>query len=112
MTPSKADIWLVNLGGAMGHEQKKERPAIMWRDMDHMGLAILVPLTSKIERSKLPHTYVVSPSLKNGLDHESVALIYQITTVDKKLRFVRKLGELEETDIKAIAGLIKDMLKL
>ena len=87
------------------------RPAILWRDLDHVGMAVIIPITSNIEREKLAHTHRLSPDAKNGLNEESIALVFQIRTIDKK-RLIKNLGELGEEDIGQIAGLLKDLLRI
>ena len=97
--------------GSQGHEQKNERPSIVWRDFDHLGMAIIIPFTSSIERENMAHTHCVTPNAKNGLEKESIALLFQMRAIEKK-RFIKKLGELGESDVKSIASLMKDMLRL
>ncbi len=109
--PSKVEIWRVDLSGAKGHEQKKERPAAVWKDLDHVKMAIVIPFTTALERGNLAYTYNITPTYKNGLEEESVALIFQIMAIDKK-RLIKKVGELEEGDIKSMAGILRDVLKL
>ena len=109
--PSKAEIWQVELGGSRGHEQKKARPCIIWKDLDHIGMVIAIPFTGTLERDRFPYTHMVEPSIGNGLEKESVALVFQITSLDKK-RLMGKLGMLDEKDIHAIAALLKDMLRI
>ncbi|MFA5050364.1 MAG: type II toxin-antitoxin system PemK/MazF family toxin [Candidatus Micrarchaeia archaeon] len=108
---ARAEIWKINLSGSRGHEQKGERPAIIWRDLDHVKMTIVIPFTSKLDRNKLPHTLLVSPDSKNGLEEDSIALIFQITTIDKS-QLIKKIGELSDEEIAAITGLLKDMLKI
>lgn len=110
-TISKVEVWQADLSGARGHEQKNERPVIVWRDFDHVKMAVVIPITSALERAKFAHTYRVSPSLKNGLDVESVALLFQIVAIDKG-RLKKKLGELDVGDINSMAALLKDMLRV
>ncbi|MFH0971758.1 MAG: type II toxin-antitoxin system PemK/MazF family toxin [Candidatus Micrarchaeota archaeon] len=89
--PEKAEIWLTEFGGASGHEQKMQRPAILWKDLSHAGLVIAIPLTSKIHTANFPYACIITPSIKNGLSEESVALVYQIRSLDKK-KFLKKLA--------------------
>jgi len=108
--PSNIEIWDADLRGFEGHEQKGKRPGIIWKDLDHVGLAVIIPLTTKMERTKLPYTHLISAGL-NGLLEDSVALLYQMKSIDKK-RLIKKIGKLDKEDIEAISGLLKDMLKL
>ncbi|HIH22735.1 TPA: type II toxin-antitoxin system PemK/MazF family toxin [Candidatus Micrarchaeota archaeon] len=94
-----------------GHEQKGNRPVILWRDLDHVKMAIVIPCTTTQECSKFPHTHMVVPSIKNCLSEDSIALIFQITSIDKK-RLDRKLGELDAGDIMGIGAVLKEMLRV
>ena len=109
--PSKAEVWQIDLGGARRHEQKKSRPCIIWRDLDHMGMAIVIPFTSSIKTENAQHTCSILPNSTNGLEKESIALLFQITTVDKK-RLVKKLGVLEKKDVQIIGHQLKDLLRI
>lgn len=109
--PSRAEVWQVDLSGSRGHEQKKARPCVIWRDLDHVGLAVVIPFTGTVERDGFPHTHFVEPTSGNGLEKESIALVFQITAIDKK-RLIKKLGVLGDEEVKAIAALLKDMLRI
>ncbi|MFH1447519.1 MAG: type II toxin-antitoxin system PemK/MazF family toxin [Candidatus Micrarchaeota archaeon] len=109
--PPKVEIWRVDLGGGKGHEQERERPAAVWKHLDHIKIAIVIPFTKNLETEKLPYTYLVTPAHKNGLEEESVALIFQIRAVGKR-RLTKKIGELGEHDIKPIGDILRDLLKL
>lgn len=109
--PSKAEVWQIDLGGAQGHEQKKIRPCVIWRDLDHMGMAIVIPFTGSIKKENALHTCSIFPNSTNGLEKESIALLFQITTADKK-RLKKKLGLLEEKDVQRIGHQLKDLLRL
>ena len=109
--PSKVEVWMVDLRGGRGHEQQNERPAIVWRRQDHVEMAIIIPITKTAERENLPYTHHIVPNSKNGLSEESIALVFQVRSISKE-RLVKKLGELGDMDIKIIAGLLKDLLKL
>ena len=74
-------------------------------------MAIVIPFTGSLERDNLPYTYFVEPSSANGLEKESIALVFQITAIDKK-RLIKRLGELNPEDISAIAVVMKDILRV
>ena len=74
-------------------------------------MAIVIPCTTSIERAKFPHTHLISPTLKNGLREDSVALVFQITSMDKG-RLIKKIGEVDSGDMESVAGLLKDMLRV
>ena len=111
MGPTKAEVWLADLTGSRGHEQKKQRPAAVWKDLSHVGIMIVIPFTTNLETQKFPYTRTIYSDIKNGLEKESVALVYQITSIDKRM-LIKRIGELGQDDIKSIGGLIKEMLKV
>lgn len=109
--PSRAEIWRADFSGSRGHEQKKERPCIIWRDLDHLSMAIVIPFTGSVEWNNATHTHFVEPTSSNGLGKESVALIFQIAAIDKS-RLIKNLGVLSEEEIKPMGAVLKDMLRL
>jgi mRNA interferase MazF len=104
------EVWKVSLKESQGHEQKGDRPAIVWKDLNHVEMVIVIPFTTNLEDKKYPYTHRISATVHNGLSEESIAMIYQIKSLDKK-RLLKKLGELEEDDVKNISAILKDMLK-
>jgi len=109
--PSNAEVWMVDFMGSKGHEQKGQRPGILFKDLDHVKMAVVIPCTTTQTTSKFPHTHLISATPENGLSEDSVALVFQITTVDKK-RLIRKIGRLDSGDINSIAEILRDMLHL
>jgi mRNA interferase MazF len=103
------DIWLVDLSDAKGHEQQGMRPAIVMGGAN--GLVLVVPRTSSMGSARFPYTHVISPDPHNGLDAESVALIFQIVSLDRE-RFRHRIGALSEQHRLAIIVLIRDLLHL
>ena len=88
----RGEIWLVDFGEPVGHEQGYRRPAIVVSD-DRMnrsraGLAIVVPLTST--RRDLPSHIEIEPGL-SGLRHTSYAKTEDVKSVSTS-RLVRRLG--------------------
>jgi len=103
------EIWLVDLSDAKGHEQRGERPAIIVGGAN--GLVIAVPLTSNPTTARFSHTLPISPDAHNGLDVESVALVFQIVSLDRE-RFVHRIGMVGEQHRLAIVALIRDLMEL
>lgn len=101
------DIWLVDLSDAKGHEQRGERPAIIIGGAN--GLVLAVPLTSNLATVRFSHTLPISPDSHNGLDVESVALVFQIVSLDRE-RFVHRIGTLDGQQRVAIMVLIRDLM--
>lgn len=105
----KGEVWWVGLAETQGHEQKGDRPAIVLGKANNMVIA--VPLTTNTERAILSHTLIIEPTPENGLETDSVALVFQIRSIDKA-RFRRKIGELTIGQIRAIDEMLVGMLGL
>ncbi len=103
------EIWLVDLTDAKGHEQQGVRPAIIMGGAN--GLTLVVPLTSIMNSARFSHTFILSPDPHNGLDVESIALVFQIVALDGG-RFRHRIGTIDEQHRLAIVALIRDLLNL
>jgi len=105
----RGEIWLVDLSDAKGHEQRGERPALIMGSAN--GLVVVVPFTTTLSTVRFSHTFSVNPTPQNGLDRESVALVFQIVALDRE-RFIHKMGSVAEQQWEAITALAKDLLNL
>ena len=103
------DIWLVDLSNTKGHEQRGVRPAIVVGCAN--GITVVVPCTTNLTTARFSHTYSISPDQNNGLDAESVALVFQIVALDRE-RFRQRIGGLGEHQMNAITALTRDLLHL
>jgi mRNA interferase MazF len=106
----RGDVFLFDLSVGIGHEQHGERPAILLSNPVN-GMALVIPLTSNLKSLRLSHTLNVLPSKKNRLDCESVALVFQLKSVDKR-RMIRRIGQLDGADIVQLNEILKDLLSL
>ncbi len=98
---NRGEIWLINLDPTIGAEIKKSRPALIVSS-DVVGilpLRIIVPFTDWKDRY-LQATWMVkvSPDAENGLLKPSAADTFQIRSISTS-RFIRKIGNLPQTDI-------------
>jgi mRNA interferase MazF len=85
--PSRGEIWLIDLGTGRGHEQVGQRPALVVSDDGFntglAGLVMVVPMTSKVAKSKnIPAHIRVDPP-EGGLKTPSVILCDQLRTLSK-----------------------------
>jgi mRNA-degrading endonuclease toxin of MazEF toxin-antitoxin module len=55
--------------------------------------------------------FSLTPTAGNGLDEESIALVFQIIALDR-IRFRHQVGMVTEQQRLAIVALIRDLLKL
>ena len=105
----KGEIWLVDLSDSKGHEQKGERPAIVIGSA--YSLITVVPLTTNMKLANFSHTLPMEPTKENGLTEHSVALVFQLTSLDQ-IRFKTKMGLACKEHIDEIDQLLLEFLKL
>jgi mRNA-degrading endonuclease toxin of MazEF toxin-antitoxin module len=104
----RGEIWNINLPPPKGHEQGGNRPGLVLTIS--YGVIIVIPCTTNLERLKFDHTHYIAPDSKNGLIQDSVALVFQITSISPK-RFINKLGIISPEDFEIINTLLADLLK-
>ena len=102
MTPKRGEIYLVSFDPALGAEIQKTRPAlILQNDIGnrHSPVTIVGAITSNVQRQGPTSVLVKAP--EGGLDVDSIVLLNQIRTVDKR-RLVKRLGVLGGTTLKQV----------
>lgn len=105
------EVWLVDLNPVKGSEQRGVRPVVVISGNsmnNHLNMAIVCPLSSKIKH--YPGCITLTKSKANGLSIDSEVIVFQIRTIDAS-RFVKKLGEVEEDDLRKIKLGLLDVLK-
>lgn len=107
----KGEVWWVDLGTPRGHGQAGRRPAIVVADIPVAKSAVVIPMTTTLERSKFPHTVVIEPDQANGLKQRSVALVFQIRQLDHDF-LVDRAGRLNNSDADKIDALLADLLRI
>jgi mRNA interferase MazF len=85
--PGRGEIWLADLGTGRGHEQTGHRPVLVVSDdafnRGLVGLVMVVPLTSKITKSKNIPAHIRIDPPEGGLKTPSVILCDQLRTISK-----------------------------
>ena len=112
MTPKRGEIYLVSFDPALGAEMQKTRPAlILQNDIGnrHSPVTIVGAITSNVQRQGPTSVLVKAP--EGGLDVDSIVLLNQIRTVDKR-RLVKRLGVLRGTTLKQVDQAIMISLAL
>ena len=112
MTPKRGEIYLVSFDPALGAEIQKTRPAlILQNDIGnrHSPVTIVAAITSNVQRQGPTSVLVKAP--EGGLDVDSIVLLNQIRTVDKR-RLVKRLGVLRGTTLKQVDQAIMISLAL
>ena len=78
------DLYWVELPPRGGHAQAGRPPAIVAQAPSTLPSVLLVPLTSQLDALRFPGTVLVEAGQQNGLRDNSVALVFQLTAVDKR----------------------------
>ncbi|MCL2088474.1 MAG: type II toxin-antitoxin system PemK/MazF family toxin [Oscillospiraceae bacterium] len=96
MTVKRGEIYYADLSPVVGSEQGGVRPVlIVQNDVGnrYSPTVIAAAITSQMDKSKLP-THIELGASSCGLQKNSVVLLEQIRTIDKK-RLKERMGELD-----------------
>jgi len=99
----RGDIFYADLSPVVGSEQGGVRPVIIVQNdvgNKYSPTIIVAAITSQINKAKLP-THVEISSEEYGLNKDSVVLLEQIRTLDKK-RLKDKIGHMTDSDMKKV----------
>ncbi len=97
MTVKRGDIFYADLSPVIGSEQGGIRPVLVIQNdigNKYSPTVIIAAITSQINKAKLP-THIEADSKKYSLIKDSVVLLEQIRTIDKK-RLREKVGHLDK----------------
>jgi len=93
----KGDIFFADLSPVIGSEQGGVRPVLVVQNdvgNKYSPTIIVAAVTSQMNKAKLP-THVAINAEGNGLSKDSVVLLEQLRTIDKK-RLKERIGVLDE----------------
>ncbi len=97
MVVKRGDIFYADLSPVVGSEQGGVRPVLIVQNdigNKYSPTVIIAAVTSQINKAKLP-THIEIMADDFGLSKDSVILLEQIRTIDKK-RLREKLGKLSD----------------
>ncbi|HNR04261.1 MAG TPA: type II toxin-antitoxin system PemK/MazF family toxin [Bacillota bacterium] len=103
MVLRRGDIFYGDLSPVIGSEQGGVRPVLIIQNdigNKYSPTVIVAAITSQINKAKLP-THVELEALKYGITKDSVILLEQIRTIDKR-RLKEKIGHLSEELMKQV----------
>lgn len=109
MLVRRGDIFYADLNPVVGSEQGGIRPVLVVQNdigNKYSPTVIIAAITSQIDKAKLP-THVELKSADYGLEKDSVILMEQIRTIDKR-RLKEKITILDQD----IMGKIDEALKI
>jgi len=96
LEPARGDIYFADLSPVIGSEQGGFRPVLVIQNdigNRYSPTVIIAAITSQIEKARLP-THVELPSHLSGLEKNSVILLEQLRTIDKR-RLRRRVARLD-----------------
>ena len=98
MIVKRGEIYYADLSPVVGSEQGGVRPVLIIQNdvgNKYSPTVIAAAITSQINKAKMP-THIELSACEYGLNKDSVILLEQIRTIDKK-RLREKIGRLDET---------------
>ena len=99
----RGDLFYDDLSPVVGSEQGGIRPVIVIQNdigNKYSPTVIVAAITSQINKAKLP-THVEISSEEYGLNRDSVVLLEQVRTLDKR-RLKEKIGHMTDEDMKKV----------
>ncbi|MFW6006746.1 MAG: type II toxin-antitoxin system PemK/MazF family toxin [Halanaerobiales bacterium] len=113
MNIKRGDVFYADLNPVVGSEQGGVRPVLIIQNNignKYSPTVIIAAITSKIDKGKLP-THVEITTENSSLEKDSVILLEQIRTIDKK-RLQRKVTHLNNDTLKKVNKAIEISLGL
>jgi mRNA-degrading endonuclease toxin of MazEF toxin-antitoxin module len=109
------EIWIVELsiraGDTIGHETQKTRPCLVIANSPVANMITIIPLQSNLDTVNFPYTHLIKKNQKNKLKNDSVAVIFQIRSLDRK-RFRNFTSIIDDRDLSKIKTILKDFFQL
>lgn len=108
MIVKRGDIFYADLSPVVGSEQGGIRPVLVIQNdvgNKYSPTVIVAAITSQINKAKMP-THIELSCDDYGLSKDSVVLMEQIRTIDKK-RLKEKIGHMDEEHTKNIDEALK-----
>lgn len=108
MNIKRGDIFYADLSPVIGSEQGGLRPVLIVQNdvgNKYSPTVIAAAITSRMGKNKLP-THIDIPGMDAGLAKDSVILLEQIRTLDKK-RLKEKMGHLDDDTMRGVNGAIQ-----
>ena len=99
----RGDIYYADLSPVVGSEKGGIRPVLIVQNdvgNKYSPTVIAAAITSQINKAKMP-THIELAAKEYGLNKDSVILLEQIRTIDKK-RLREKIGHLDENLMSAV----------
>lgn len=99
----RGELYYADLSPVVGSEQGGVRPVLVVQNdvgNKYSPTIIAAAVTSQINKARLP-THIELKAVEYGLAKDSVVLLEQIRTIDKK-RLKERIGELPKSTMKSV----------
>ena len=109
----RGDIFFANLNPVVGSEQGGTRPVLILQNdigNKYSPTTIVAAVTSRIKKARLP-THVELPKERSNLDRDSVILLEQLRTIDRR-RLKERVAHLDAECMKAVNAALEISLGL
>ena len=113
MNIKRGDIYYADLSPVVGSEQGGLRPVLIVQNdvgNKYSPTVIAAAITSRMGKARLP-THIDIPGNDVGLSKDSVVLLEQVRTIDKK-RLKEKMGHLDDGTMSSVNNAIQVSLGL
>ena len=113
MAVKRGEIYYADLSPVVGSEQGGIRPVLIVQNdvgNKHSPTVIAAAITSKKEKSQLP-THISVSAQSCGLSKDSVVLLEQVRTLDKR-RLKERMGELDSSSMTQVNNALQVSLGL
>lgn len=93
--PKRGEVYLVDFDPTVGSEIQKTRPALVLQNdvsNQYSPVTIVAAITSQFDQTLYPNEVLIQAP-EGGLTNNSVVLLNQIRSIDKK-RLIKRLGTL------------------
>jgi mRNA interferase MazF len=100
MSVSQWSVWLADLDPVVGSEQGRTRPVLVISETslnEILPVVNIIPITSRKPSRRIYPNEAVLPASTGGLTLDSIALCYQIRTLDKR-RLTEMFGVIDDED--------------
>jgi mRNA interferase MazF len=110
----RGEIYLCSFDPTVGHEIKKNRPALVIQNdvgNRYSPLTIVAAIASTVSTAPYPVEVIIDPTAANGLDVRSSTRLDQIRTVHRQ-RLARRLGVVDSSTMAKVDEALKISLGL
>ena len=101
----QGDVYFAQLHPTIGHEQSGHRPVLIMQNNilnKNLSTLIIAPISTNLKAKGKMTTHFL-PKGAGGLERDSVALIQQLRTINKK-RLEKRLGTVSKEEMTYIKG--------